>query len=113
MHPKWLISLLIIFVGGTLLSGLLEQQYLGSGETGVIFRLLNNYKEIEFTNPLVALGTFVTVAWSYIQTLWAIFWWDYAFFHGSWAIFRYFFMSISVGIVVSLVLAAVRGVSSG
>lgn len=114
MNPKWLIGLGTLFVVGTLLSGLLEQQYFGSNEAGVFYRLLTSYKEIEFTNPLIALGTFVSVAWTYIKDIWAMFWWNYAFFEGSWEIVKYaIFWPISIGLVVSLVLAAVRGVSTG
>jgi len=101
-------------VAGTLLSGLLEQQYLGSAEAGVFYRLLTGYKEIEFTNPLVAVGTFVSVGWEYVKAIWTMFWWNYAFFEGTWGIVKYaIFWPISIGLIVSLVLAAVRGVSSG
>jgi len=95
------------------LSGVIEQQYFGTTEAGVFYHLLTDYKELSFTNPLVAVGTFVTVTWSYIKTIWAMFWFDYAFFEGYWEIVRYFFWCISLGVIVSLILAAVRGVSSG
>lgn len=102
-----------LFIACSLLSGLLEWQYLGTSQAGVFYRLLTDYKEIEFTNPLVAVGTFVSVGWEYIKTIWAMFWWDYAFFDGYWAILKYaIFYPISIGLIVSLVLSAIRGVSS-
>lgn len=114
MSPKWIIGLATLFIAGTVLSGLLELQYLGSAEAGLFYRLTHNYEAIEFTNPLVALGTFATVAWAYIGDIWTMFIWDYAFFEGSWSIFRYLiFWPISIGLIVSLILAAIRGVSSG
>ena len=95
-----------------MLSGILEMLYLTPQEAGILYRLLYGYKEISFSNPLIAVVTLISVAWEYIKTLWDILSWNYAFFDGYWAIVRFFFIGISVGIVASLILSVTRGVSS-
>lgn len=112
MPPKWIIAMSMTFVVCMLINGWIEMQYLGNANAGVLHTLFTGYQEIEFTNPIIAIGSFVSVAWTYIRLVFAVLTWDYAFFHDAWEIFRYIFMCISIGITVSLVLA-VRGTSSG
>ena len=112
MHPKWIISLAILFLGGTLLANILEGQYITSGETTLLFDLLNKYKEINFGNPVTGFFTMISAGWEYLIILWRIFWWDYAMFYGTYEIARYFALCISLGVIGSLVLAVTRGTSS-
>jgi hypothetical protein len=91
----------MLFLAGTLISGILEQQYLGTSDAGLFHSLLSNYKEVSWWN----IGSIISVAWSYTVLIWRLFWWDYSFWYGAWEIVRYFCWCISVGIVVSLVLS--------
>lgn len=108
MAPKWIISLATLFLAGTIISGILEQSYLGTSDAGMFHDLLSKYKELSWN-----FLTIISVAWSYIVLVWKMFWWDYSFWYGSWEIIRFFCWTISIGIIVSLILSITRGTSSG
>ena len=107
MHPKWIISLAMLFLAGTIISNILEQAYLGTSEATMWYKLTSNYQELSWN-----FFTVIKVAWSYIVLVWKMFWWDYSFWYGSWEIVRYLCMCISIGIIVSLILSVTRGTSS-
>jgi len=107
MAPKWIIALATLFLAGTIISGILEQSYLGTSDAGMFHDLLSKYKELSWN-----FLTIISVAWSYIVLVWKMFWWDYAFWYGSWEIIRFFCWTISIGIIVSLILSITRGTSS-
>ena len=108
MAPKWIIALATLFLAGTIISGILEQSYLGTSDAGMFHKLLTGYTEMHWYN----IGSVISVAWSYIVLVWKMFWWDYAFWYGSWEIIRFFCWTISIGIIVSLILSITRGTSS-
>lgn len=113
MNPKWLIGLGMLFIVLTIFNGMIEQSYVGTGKTSVFYSLLSSYSEASFSNPLIAIGSVLSVVWGTIQMVWAMFIFDYAQFEGAWQIVRFaFFLPISIALVVSLILSAVRGVSS-
>jgi len=101
----------MMFVICTLVNGWIEMEYLGNSNAGLLHTLFTGYREIEFTNPIIAVGSFISVVWTYIKAAFDIMTWNYAFFYGYWEIVRYIFMCISIGVTVSLILAA-RGTSS-
>lgn len=107
MHPKWIIALAMLFLAGTIISGILEQSYLGTSDAGMFHDLLSKYKELSWN-----FITIISVTWSYIVLVWKMFWWDYSFWYGSWEIIRFFCWTISIGIIVSLILSITRGTSS-
>lgn len=110
MKTSWLIGLVMLFVILTVITGVMEMSYLGGAEASRLQRLMQPDVPA-YTNPLGAITAYVTATWDYIQNLWGIFWFDYPFFQGSWAILRYIFMAVSIGVIVSLV-AVIRGVGS-
>jgi hypothetical protein len=64
------------------------------------------------TNPIsFVIGVF-NIVWNYIKLLWNILWWNYSFLTGFWAVFKYLGWCISLGLIVTLVMA-LRGTSSG
>ena len=92
---------------GTFISYTIEGQYLGSSFTGTIDQALHP-AFVSYTNPLTAIGGFFIMLWDWVQVFWAFASWKYSFFTGAWEIFRYAGWALSVGFIVSLVLA-VRG----
>jgi len=112
MSTKWLIGLTTLFIILTIASNIIEQAYLGTGETGTIWNVMKSFQAINFSNPLTAVGGIIIAVIDLVKGIFAMLTFDYAFFTGVWEVFRWLFMSISLGIVVSLVLA-IRGVSSG
>jgi hypothetical protein len=102
--------LLIMF---NLIGAICESSAVPEGEMTKLEQLLHpEFPEVNIPVIDNITGVF-KVAWNYIQILWDMFLWDYPFFTGSYVFFRWLFIAISVGIVVSLVLATFRGVSSG
>ena len=113
MRAGWIIGFVMAFVIMSIIACVCEMDYLGEGEISHLQQLMQpdfpDYK-IPIIGPVAA---FISVAWDYIRILWGMFWFDYPFFEGSFAIVRYIlFIPISIGVIVSLVLATFRGVSS-
>ena len=113
MSPKWVIFFGWLFLVGVLTAGVAEQQYLSASDAGIFQGLFESYQEIQFTNPIIAIGTMVMTGWEAIVLVFRILMWDYACFEGAWIIFRVFGIAISVGFITSLVLTVTRGVPSG
>ncbi|GAH55757.1 unnamed protein product [marine sediment metagenome] len=133
MRMTWIVGLAMLFFIGTGISMTLENEYIGSEgvqyedkygnpcdiddpgakPVGVIstFYTLVKPDFAQFTNPLQAIGGFFVLAWNWIVALWKVFWWDYAFFTGTWAILKYLGWAISLGVIVALIMA-IRGVGS-
>jgi len=112
VHPKWLIGMGMLFVVGSLWSGICEQQYLGNETAGVFWSMLNTFDSLNFSNPLSAGWSLFVGTWAMIKCAFQMLLWDYAFLTGYFVILRVFLITISVGIVISIVLA-LKGASSG
>ncbi len=110
MRTTWIVGITMLFFLGTAISLTLEKQYAGTGIIDTFFTLMRPDFS-SFTNPLTAIGGFFIMMWDWIKALWSVFWWDYSFFVGSWEILKYLGWCVSIGIIVSIVLA-IRGTSS-
>jgi len=84
---KWLAGFAMLFLILTITSNIIEGAYLGAGETGTLWSTMSS------SNPLTI-----------IQGIGRMLTFDYAFFTGTWVIFRYLFICISVGVFVGLLL---------
>ena len=110
MRTFLLIALAILFLAGTVISETIEGSFIGATETTVLYNAMNP----AFTttsNPLTAIAGFFMAVWGWIQALWTMFTWDYSFLTGTFALIRYFGWCVSIGMIVSIVLA-VRGTGS-
>lgn len=101
----------MIFIVCSLLAGVLEMAYLGQHEVSTLWKAMSAFDSIQMWNPLswgfgVLVGT-----WNLVQAVFQMLMWDYAFFDGYWMVARYFFMTISLGVIVALFLS-LRGTSS-
>ena len=125
MRITLLIGLATLWLIGTLISLTLEGSYIGQEsqfamdgvnqvEVGTLSSLdkLMSPEFSEMTNPISFVVGVFNIVWDYLGVIWNMLWWNYAMFTGVWAIFRYVGWCISLGVVVSLVLA-IRGTSSG
>jgi len=110
MRTFLIMALAMAYLGGTLISVTIEGNYVGADTTSALTQAMRP-PFVDFSNPLTAVGGFFMVAWTYIQALWAMFWWDYSFFEGSWAILKYVGRCASIAMVASVVLA-IRGTGS-
>ena len=59
----------------------------------------------QMTNPITFVVGVFNIIWDYIGVIWNMLWWNYAMFVGVWSIFKYIGWCISLGVVISLVLA--------
>ena len=122
MRITWLVGLAILWLIGTLISLTLEGSYIGQeaqyDTNGVQIGTVSTLDKLmspefsEMTNPISFVVGVFNIVWDYLGAIWNMLWWDYAMFTGVWAIFKYVGWCISLGVVISLVLA-IRGTSSG
>jgi len=125
MRITLLIGLAMLWIIGSLISLTLEGSYLGQDaqwamdgtdrvEVGTISTLdkLMRPEFSEMTNPISFVVGVFNIVWSYLGVIWNMLWWNYAMFTGVFSVFKYIGWCISLGVVISLVLA-IRGTSSG
>lgn len=110
---KWVVFFTTLFIIGTLISGVMEMSYIGTTQTGILYHLMNDFRGINLSNPITGAWTLISVGWSYIQNLWNVLWFNYAFFVGTASIIRIaLFIPISVGFVVTLIITFIKGGSA-
>ena len=112
MKTSWVIGITMIYVILTVISGISEGTYFGGTGVATIWDAMTSFKTIDFTNILTAVVDVLVYTGDLFVGLFEIFTWKFSFFVGVWAIFRWIMFSISLGIIVSLLLA-LRGTSSG
>jgi hypothetical protein len=122
MRIYLLIGLAFLWIIGTTISLTLEGAYFGQeaqydsegtriGTVSTLDRLMSpDFSEM--TNPITFVIGVFNIVWDYLGILWNMLWWNYVMFTGVWAILQYIGWCISLGVVISLVLA-IRGTPSG
>ena len=118
MRVFLLVGLAILWLVGSLISLTLEQTYIGLevqydnngaaiGTTSVLTQLMEPQFE-QVSNPVTYVVAIFNVTWDYLKAIWNMLWWNYAMFTGVWSVFKLFGCCISLGVIISLVLA-IRG----
>jgi len=102
----------MIYVILTVVSGISEGTYFGGSGVGTIWSAMTGFQAIDVTNPLTAVGGILIQVWQILVGIFEILTWKFSFFVGVWQIFRWVLCAISLGIIISLIMA-LRGVSSG
>lgn len=111
MKTSWMIGMVMIFVACTVLDGIPAGTYFGGG-AGTIWTAVSSFKTIEIANPVSLAFGLALAVWEMIVGIFQILTWNYPnIFVGAWAIVRWVLFGITVGMVVSLLLA-LRGTSS-
>jgi len=110
MKTSWLIGMVMLFVICTITSGIQEGTYFGGG-AGTIWNALTSFKTIDIANPLTVTYGVAIAVYEMMTGLFQILTWDFSMFVGVWAVIRWMLFGISVGMVISLLLA-LRGTSS-
>lgn len=101
----------LAYIGVGFLNGMIEQTYLGSTEMGVLAVLMSPVLAIA-NDPIGGIFSSIATSPEYLDAIWSMFWFDYAQFHGEFGIFRLILIGFSVGIIISLTITILRGVSS-
>ena len=112
MKTSWLIGMVMLYVMLTVVSGISEGTYFGGTGVATVWQCLTSFQTIEATNIATVVIDVIIIIKDLFVGLFEILTWKFSFFTGVWIIFRWLFTAISVGIVVSLLLA-LRGTSSG
>lgn len=112
MSAKWMIGFIMAFIALSIYSGIVEQSYLGTAEGSRLQILLQPFIGIEY-NWFTAPFAFFNAGIDWIRNLWGMFWWDYAMFQGVWTTIRLFFLAISIGMIVTIILTLIGSRTSG
>lgn len=111
MKTSWLIGMVMLFVICTITDGIAAGTYFGGG-AGTLFDTASSFKTLDVSSPLTSSYGVIIKVFSMMKGLWQIISWDFPhIFHGVWAIIRWLLFAISVGIIISLLLA-LRGTAS-
>lgn len=102
MSTRWVVGILLLWFTVTLVSLILDAQYLGAEETSN----LNTLMHPEFLEgaSIPFIGFFI-VAWSWIRVLFDAITFNYSFLTGTWAILKYVGWCLSIATIAGFVLA--------
>lgn len=110
MSVRWVITLALLFLGLTIISGIVEDTYLGDGAISTLDTLLRpNIPVVD--NPIEGTWAWVSVGKNFVEAIWTMLWFDYAQFQGAWRILAWFFRCISIGFIWGIIQWA-RGVAA-
>ncbi len=100
---KLIMFMVFAFIGATFISRILEGAYFASTDIEILNQL-TVFRDVEilglFSIPTLNLSFFT-------QGLPHLLMWDYPFFTGTWAFFRYFLYVLSVGVVWGILIVFV------
>ena len=112
MRTAWLIGFAMLYVTLTVISGIDEGTYFGGTGVATIWKGVTVLKVVDFTNPVTGVWGVLVALKDLLIGLLEILTWKFSFFQGKAIIFRYVLGSISLGVLVSLIMA-LRGTTSG
>ncbi len=105
MHTNWLIGTFFLMIIASLISGIIELQYLGgNADVVAVFEQIFNPGAVSSGTVMGINIGFISTSIAFITGLWRAFWFDYAFFTGAYGIIRIFFIAINLGVIVSLAM---------
>jgi len=100
-------GLLFLWIILALLGGATSGLYFGSNETNIISVLMAPQTPA-YTNPVGGITATFSVTQQYMSVLWQAMWLDFPMFQGEYAIVRILFLVIIIGVVVALVVGAIK-----
>jgi len=102
MNTKWVAGMMILWFVVTLVSLILDAQYIGSEQTADLNKLLHPSFLAGADIPFIG---FFVISWSYISIFIGTLTFDYTFLTGSWEILRWLGISLSIATIIGLILA--------
>lgn len=112
MRTAWIIGMAMLYVILSVVSGIDEGTWFGGTGVETLWSGFTTLQVVDFTNPITVVGGVLVALKDLMVGLFEILTWKFSFFVGPFMIFRFILSSISLGIMVSLLLA-LRGTSSG
>jgi len=104
MRQSWTTMIILLFLGGTIISLGVQGLFFGADETTVFYTLVH-------VDALASIGNFFTAVRAFVGALWAALSWDYSFLKGDFQILQYAGWALSIGFIVSFIFA-IRGTGS-
>ena len=112
MRTAWVIGFAMMYVVLSVISGIDEGTYFGGTGVETIWSGFTTLQVVNFSNPLSVVFGILVALKDLLVGLFEILTWKFSFFTGAYVIFRFILGSISLGVMVSLILA-LRGTASG
>lgn len=100
-------GLLFFYIILILLCGVMTNLYMGSNETTIV-SILMAPQTPAYTNPVGGITATFSVTSDYMSAFWKAMWLDFPIFAGEYAIFRVLFLTIIIGVVIALVIGAIK-----
>ena len=102
MRSNWLMGVMILWFILTIVSLILDVQYVGVEQTSALNTLLHPGFIEGASIPFVG---FFIVTWEYISTFIGMLFFNYSFLTGSWEILKIFGWILSVATIIGLVIS--------
>jgi len=102
MSTRWIVGMMLLWFTVTMVSLILDAQYMGAAETSKLNALLHPSFLEGADIPFIG---FFIVMWGYIRIFLSTLTFDYSFLTGSWEILKYVGITLSVATILGLVLA--------
>lgn len=112
MRTAWIIGMAMLYVVLSVVSGIDEGTYFGGTGVETIWMGFTSFEIVDYSNPLTAVSGVLVALKDLGVGLFEILTWKFSFFTGSWVIVRFVLGAISLGVMVSMILA-LRGTASG
>lgn len=112
MRTAWVIGLAMGYVLLTVISGIDEGTYFGGTGVETLWSGFSTVQVIDYTNIATVISGIIVALKDLVVGLFEIMTWKFSFFTGPFIIFRFILSAISLGVMVSVIMA-LRGTSSG
>ena len=100
-------GLLFFWIVIALMCGVMTKVYFSDNQTNIISVLMTPQTPA-YTNPVGGITMTFSVAQTYMSAIWSAMWLDFPIFYGQWAIFRVLFLVIIIGVIMALVVGAIK-----
>ena len=100
-------GLLYFWLVLALMCGVVTKMYFNGNQTNIITVLMTPQTPA-YTNPVGGITMVFSVAPAFLSSLWSALWLDFPIFYGAWAIFRFMFLCIFIGIIVAMVTSSIK-----
>ncbi len=102
MNAKWLVGMMLLWFSVTIVSLILDAQYVGADDVAKLNTLLHPSFLAGADIPFIG---FFVVVFNYISVFISTLTFDYSFLTGGFEVLKYVGICLSVGTIVMLVLA--------
>lgn len=111
MRLSLVMALTMLYLVGMVISNVCEQTTLNGATQATLIGGLLTPPISDWTNPVAALGSLITIPMYYIGYIMRIASFDFAIFYGTFSFLRWIFCAIGVGMIVGWI-TILRGVHS-